>query len=245
MSSAKEASGMAKRSMQAEARAKDSAAGARGRSPRGGDAPARKLARDKVFAVAADLFYRRGVRAVGVETIVKEAGVAKISLYRSFPSKDDLVVAYLEERGAAFWRQWDADFARHDGDPRAQLQAIMRYLAERTTRPGYQGCPFINYCAEFREPEHAGRRAAAAVKSEMRRRFRVIAERLGAALPDRLADSLLLLVEGAYAISQTLGGGAKGAGHALPWAALALVEAELGQAAPPATRTKAATRTPG
>src|SRR5271155_5631892 len=59
----------------------------------GGAEPARKLARDKVFEVAADLFYRKGVRAVGVETIVKQADVAKISLYRSFPSKDDLVVA--------------------------------------------------------------------------------------------------------------------------------------------------------
>src|SRR6516225_4273793 len=81
----------------------------KGRGKRG--AAGRKLARDKVFDVAADLFYRQGVRAVGVETIVKEAGVAKISLYRSFPSKDDLVVAYLESRRAAFWLQWDEAFA--------------------------------------------------------------------------------------------------------------------------------------
>ena len=63
--------------------------------------------------VAADLFYRQGVRAVGVDTIVKQAGVAKISLYRSFASKDELIVAYLQDRNEKFWRQWDEAFARH------------------------------------------------------------------------------------------------------------------------------------
>jgi AcrR family transcriptional regulator len=184
-----------------------------------------KLARDRVFEVAADLFYRKGVRAVGVEAIVNQAGVAKISLYRSFPSKDDLVVAYLENRDAMFWRQWDKAFDRYKDDPHAQLHAIMRYLAERTGQPGYRGCPFINYCAEFPDPAHPGHRVAKANKREMRRRFLQIAESLGAREPKQLADGLLLLVEGAYAISQTLGG-AKGAGNAIVWAAKALVEAQ-------------------
>src|SRR5947209_2384286 len=80
-----------------------------------------KSARDRVFAVAADLFYRKGVRAVGVEEIVREAGVAKISLYRGFASKDDLVAAYLDDRNAGFWRKWDEAFARHESKPRTQL----------------------------------------------------------------------------------------------------------------------------
>jgi AcrR family transcriptional regulator len=190
------------------------------------DGAERKLARDKVFEVASDLFYRDGVRAVGVEAIVQQAGVAKISLYRSFPSKDDLVVAYLEDRNATFWRQWDERFAKYKGDPHAQLRAIMTYLAHRTTQPGYRGCPFINYCAEFPETAHPGHQVAEANKREMRRRFVEIAETLGAPQPKLLADGLLLLVEGAYAISQTLGG-PKGAGHALVWAADALVVAQL------------------
>ena len=188
--------------------------------------PERKLARDKVFDVAADLFYRQGVRAVGVEEIVQRAGVAKISLYRSFASKDDLVVAYLEDRNAAFWQQWDRDFARYEGDPRAQLHVIMTYLAHRTAQPGYRGCPFINYCAEFPEPSHPGHKVAEANKREMRRRFVEIAEALGAHRPKQLADGLLLLVEGAYAISQTLGG-PKGPGNAIVWAAEALIAAQL------------------
>ena len=191
----------------------------------------RKLAGDKVFEVAADLFYRKGVRAVGVEAIVKQAGVAKISLYRSFPSKDDLVVAYLERRNVAFWRQWDESFGKHADDPRAELRAIMTHLAERTTRPGYRGCPFINYCAEFREPPFPGRKVAEANKREMRRRFLRIATALAVPRPAQLADALLLLVEGAYAASQTLPG-RKGPGAAIVWAADALVEAQLGPHAP-------------
>jgi AcrR family transcriptional regulator len=191
------------------------------------DEPERKPARDRVFEVAADLFYREGIRAVGVETIVKQAGVAKISLYRSFLSKDDLVVAYLDNRNAVFWHHWDEAFTRYKGDPKVQLRAIMTYLAERTTKPGYRGCPFINYSAEFPEPSHPGHRIAQANKREMRRRMVELAEALGAHEPERLADGLLLLVEGAYAISQTLGG-AESPGNAIAWAAEALVEGAAG-----------------
>jgi AcrR family transcriptional regulator len=191
------------------------------------DGPGRKTARERLSEVAADLFYRKGIHTVGVEEIVKQAGVAKISLYRSFRSKDDLVVAYLEDRRARFWRQWDEAFARYDGDPRAQLDAIMAYLADWTTQPGYRGCPFINYCAEFPDTSHPGRRVAETTMAEMRQRFVRIAESLGTARPRELADGLLLLVEGAYAISQTLSG-PEGPGRALIWAARALVESQLG-----------------
>jgi AcrR family transcriptional regulator len=188
----------------------------------GGRAPTR-LARDKIFEVAADLFYRKGIRAIGVETIVKQAGVAKISLYRNFPSKDDLIVTYLSERNDSFWRQWDESFGRYDSAPRAQLRAIMSYLAHRTTQPGYRGCPFINYCAEFPDASHPGHQVVEANKREMRRRLLDIAGALGVARPKQLADGLLLLVEGTYAISQTLGG-RKGPGGAIVKAAEALVD---------------------
>jgi len=188
---------------------------------------------EKVFAVAADLFYRRGIHAVGVEEIVKTAGVAKISLYRSYASKDDLVVAYLRRRGDAFLSGWDEAFDRHGDDPRAQLRAIMTYIAERTTQEGYRGCPFINFCAEFPDPSHPGRRAAQQVKAALRDRLLRLTKALGVREPQPLADALLLLVEGAYAISQTLAGGQDGPGHAVLWASEALVDAQL---APPQTR---------
>ena len=186
----------------------------------------RGSARERVFDVASDLFYRQGIRAVGVEAIVKEAGVAKISMYRSFASKDDLILAYLSQRNEGFWRQWDENFARYENDPRAQLREIMTYIGNRTTQPGYRGCPFINYCAEFPDRSHLGHDVAEANKREMLRRFLRIAEALGAAEPIRLAKGLLLLAEGAYAISQTLGG-TGGPGEEIVEAADALVEVYL------------------
>src|SRR5215472_17502712 len=128
------------------------------------------LAREKVFAVAADLFYRQRIRAVGVETIVQQAGVAKISLYRNFASKDDLIVAYLGERNAAYWRHVDRLMAaRHDA--RGRLRSLIAYIAGRATTRGYRGCPFINYAAEFPDASHPGHRIADQNKREMRRRL--------------------------------------------------------------------------
>jgi len=184
----------------------------------------RGAARDKIAAVAADLFYRKGIRAVGVDEIVTQAGVAKISLYRNFESKDDLVVAYLEGRNAVFWRQWDEAFSRYEGDPQAQLRAIVTHLARRNTQPGYRGCPFINYAAEFPDPSHPGHRVVETNKREWRRRLGQIAKALGVARPKPLADGLMLLIEGAYAISQTLGG-SKGPGKEIASAAAALIKA--------------------
>lgn len=197
-----------------------------------------KRARDRVFAVAADLFYRKGIHAVGVEEIVREAGVAKISLYRNFASKDDLVVAYLEDRSTAFLRGWDEAFDRYRDDPRAQLRAIMTYIAERTTRDGYRGCPFINFCAEFPDESHPGRRIAQATKKALRERFLRLAKALRPREPQRLADGFLLLVEGAYGISQTLGGGPDGVGHAVVWAGEMLVDAQVAHATSKASRRR-------
>jgi AcrR family transcriptional regulator len=192
----------------------------------GGGGEGGSPARDRVFNIAADLFYHKGIRAVGVEEIVREAGVAKISLYRSFQSKDELIVAYLERNNSAYWRQLDELLAPHQGDPRAWLDALMEHLAERTTQPGYRGCPYINYCGEFADRSHPGHRVAQANKREWRRRLLRAARALGAGEPKRLADGLMLLVEGAYAISQTLGGRA-GPGKTIVWAARALIDAEL------------------
>src|SRR5579872_2371459 len=88
-----------------------------------------KRAGDRIFEVAADLFYRQSIRSVGVETIVEQAGVSKISLYRAFDSKDDLIVAYLENRNAEYWRVVDRVIAKHEGDPRAQLRALVDYVS--------------------------------------------------------------------------------------------------------------------
>jgi len=162
-------------------------------------------ARDRIFAVAKDMFYQRGIRAVGVEAIVAAAGATKMSLYRSFPSKDDLVVAYLRERDAIYWRWWDDIMDRHAGNPRAQIRALFESIAKRTSGAGYRGCPFTNAATEFPEPEHPGREVAAENKRELRARLRGLAAAAGARDAATLGDQLFVLVEGAYASGQIMG----------------------------------------
>ncbi len=153
---------------------------------------------------------------------MRAADTSKISLYRKWPTKDDLIVAYLARRNADFWQHIDDEVFASNEQPEAQLHALMSYLAKRTTQPGYRGCPFINYSAEFPDPAHPGHAVAQANKQEWRRRLRKIADKLGAEQPAQLADALMLLVEGAYAASQTLGG-KDGPGRALLRAANAMV----------------------
>lgn len=160
--------------------------------------------RDRVLDTASALFYQRGVRAVGVDLVVEEAGVAKTSLYRHFRTKDDLIAAFLAREDRDFWSQWDRVAQRHPDDPKAELEAHLDWIGERLGRPGYRGCPQINVAAEFPEADHPARKVAAAHKLEMRRRLKGIAERLGVGRPDELAGQLSLVINGAFVSSQIL-----------------------------------------
>lgn len=168
---------------------------------------AERPARGRILESARRLFYERGIRAVGVEAVVEDAGVTKMSLYRHFASKDELVAACLGEREAAFWGWFDGKLAEHPGEPRVQLLALFRGLAKRTTAPGFRGCPMTNAAIEFPEPDHPGRKVAETHKRELLERLRELAAGTGARDPEALADGLLLLFEGAYASSQTFGPG--------------------------------------
>jgi AcrR family transcriptional regulator len=149
--------------------------------------------RERLLAVAGDLFYRQGIRSVGVDEIVLEANVAKMSLYRSFASKDELAAAYLTERDERYWRWWDGIVAKHPGEPRRQIKALFLSLAERTTHPKWRGCPFTNAATEFPEPDHPARKIAEANKRELQRRLRALAEAAGACRPEELSHPIVLL----------------------------------------------------
>ncbi|HKW53620.1 MAG TPA: TetR/AcrR family transcriptional regulator [Stellaceae bacterium] len=190
---------------------------------KGGGEPA--APRERLLAVASDLFYREGIRSVGVDEIVAEANVAKMSLYRSFASKDELAAAYLAERDERYWRWWETTVAKHPGDPRRQIKALFLSLAERTTRPNWRGCPFTNAATEFPEVDHPARKIAEANKRELQRRLRDLAAAAGARRPAALADQLVLLFEGAYTTAQTFG--ADGPAKVVAEAADALVAARL------------------
>src|SRR5882762_7312955 len=96
---------------------------------------AEKSARQRILETATDLFYREGIRAVGIDTIIARSGVAKMSLYRNFASKDDLVVAFLEHRNAIYWAWWDEVMAAQPDDPRRQVADLFAALARRVTGP--------------------------------------------------------------------------------------------------------------
>ena len=157
--------------------------------------------REKILETASNLFYRQGVRAVGVDLVVKEAGVAKTSLYRHFSTKDDLIAAFLDREDADFWGHWDSVAQTYQGAPREELEAHLDWIGARAGRPGYRGCPQINVAAEFPEEEHPARRVAAAHKRELRRRLTVIAEGLGAPSPKMLGGQLAVLINGAFVSS--------------------------------------------
>jgi AcrR family transcriptional regulator len=154
--------------------------------------------RDKILATASDLFYKQGIRAVGVDLVVEKAGVAKTSLYRHFRTKDDLVVAFLQRMDHDFWHTWETVTAQHADDARAELHAQLDWIGERAGQPDYRGCPQLNIAAEFPEVDHPARKLATAHKRELRRRLKVIAERLHCAAPDALAGQLAVLINGAF-----------------------------------------------
>jgi AcrR family transcriptional regulator len=187
--------------------------------------PAAPRAADRIRATARDLFYREGIRAVGVDEIVSRAGVTKPSLYRSFPSKDELAAAYLRDFEGEFWRRFDAPAAAHPGDPRAQLRAYLEGLGQRASRAGYRGCGLTNAVVEYPEGSHPARKVADANKRVLRQRLREMAAAMGARDPDTLGDGLLLLIEGAYVTGQLFG--KDGPAGAVADAADRLIEASL------------------
>jgi len=173
----------------------------------GARAPAPPKAADKILDVARDLFYREGIRAIGVDEIVKRAGVTKPSLYRSFPSKDELAASYLRKYDLEFWERFDEAVAAHPGDPRAQIVAFLTRVGKRTQKPDYRGCGMTNAAVEYPEHSHPARIVSEANKQELRRRLRAMAAAMGAADSNTLGDGLLLLIEGAYISGQLFGVG--------------------------------------
>lgn len=167
-------------------------------------APKPQDLREHILATASNLFYRRGVRAVGVDLVIQEAGVAKTSLYRHFPTKDDLIVAFLEREDADFWSVWDGVAQQHAADPMGELEAHMRWIGERLSRSNYRGCPQINVAAEFAEPDHPARQVARAHMHALRARLEALAQRLDVARPQELGAQLALLVNGAFVSSGLL-----------------------------------------
>lgn len=160
--------------------------------------------REKLLDTAADLFFRAGFRAVGVDTIVAESGIGKMTLYRHFPSKDDLITAYLEETNDKFWAWFDQATAV-TSDPRGQILAFFQMLENLVTKPTCYGCPFLNAAVDFPQADHPGHRVAYEHKQAVRGRFQQLAMQAGASQPELLGDHLLLLMDGGFMAARLFG----------------------------------------
>lgn len=183
----------------------------------------RKPARDRIFETAREMFYKRGIRAVGVEAIAAEAGATKMSLYRNFPSKDELVAEVLREQSREGWAWWDEVTAPCE-TPRAKLERLFEAFEEKSLDEDEFGCALCNAAVEIHEPAHPARQVAEAHKREMHNRLVALSREAGAP-DDELGDGLMLLLEGSSMVRVTLA--TKGPGRALARTAKALIRAHL------------------
>lgn len=162
-------------------------------------------ARDRILATADDLFYRNGIRAVGVDTIIAVSEVAKTTLYRHFSSKDDLVLAYLEGRNQRYWEYLTAAINQYPDDPRGQLLSMFAAIDDILSAPDCQGCPFLITMTEFPDPDYPAHDVATAHKQATRQRFTELAEQAGLENAEALGASLLMLLDGAFAERRLFG----------------------------------------
>jgi AcrR family transcriptional regulator len=144
-------------------------------------------ARERILETAYDLFSRRGTRAVGVDTIVAESGVAKMTLYRNFASKDALILAFLRRREERWTRAWLQDEVQRRADaPAARMLAIFDVFGEWFVRDDFEGCSFINVMLEIDDRESPVRRASVGHLAAIRDFVRELATQAG--VPEAKAD---------------------------------------------------------
>jgi AcrR family transcriptional regulator len=169
--------------------------------------------RERILAAASDLFYRHGIRAVGVEAIAEAAKTNKMTLYRHFPSKDELVAEYLRRLADKAKANWDRREADHPGDPLGQVRAWLHDMAARVATDDQRGCALANAAVELPEKDHPARRVIEAFKTAQRERLVQLCAAAALEEPELLADELFLMLEGARVTAQSMG--TKGLGDRL------------------------------
>lgn len=163
--------------------------------------------RERILCAARELFHRHGIRGVGVEAIAEAAGTNKMTLYRHFESKDDLIIAYLRSVAAEAESAWQNISTQHPDDMMAQLRAWLSLAAEYVMSDN-RGCDLANAAVELAEEGHPARRIIEQLKTEHRDRLAALCRGAGIAEAETLADRLTLLLEGARV--SRLAAGSKG-----------------------------------
>jgi AcrR family transcriptional regulator len=154
-------------------------------------------ARARILQTADRLFYGEGIRAVGVDRVIAEAQVTRATFYRHFPSKDDLVVAYLTARSQREQDVIESARAALPNDPRGVLRVIVADLLEQSREPGFRGGAYINAAAEYPDPKHPVRQVVAAHRAWRRRLMTDLLTELHHPAADLAADQMVMLYDGA------------------------------------------------
>jgi AcrR family transcriptional regulator len=160
--------------------------------------------RARILTAAAQLFYRHGIRAVGVEAIADAAGTNKMTLYRHFDSKDELVAEYLREEAKQADGAWDRYRVAHPGDPIGQIRAWLAEMSEHVAAADERGCPLTNAAVELPERHHPARCVIEQFKITQRAKLIALCEAAGLRDPDMAADELYMLLEGARVTAQSV-----------------------------------------
>ena len=156
----------------------------------------KRPAAEKVLRSASELFYRDGIAATGVDTVVEHAGVAKRTLYNNFDGKDELVAAYLRDRDER-WRAALKEITERYEDPKERLLAVFEAYGEWLVGGDYRGCAFINAASEISNPDHPAMEVVLSHKTGVEKHLAGLAAEAGLQEPGTLAGKLLLLLEGA------------------------------------------------
>ena len=177
----------------------------------GADSAQKTAPRDRILAVARDLFYRLGIRAIGVDAIAATAGTNKMTLYRHFASKDVLIADCLRAFALECRAEWEAISAEHEGDAEGQLRAWVGYVSNLMIKEADRGCALANAAIELPDKDHPARRVIEEFKTEQREQLVIWCRDADYAEPDELADELFLLLEGARVSIQSVGVNGPGA----------------------------------
>jgi len=161
--------------------------------------------RDLLLDTAADLFYREGYHAVGIDRILAEAGLAKMTLYHHFASKEELIVAALERRGNAIGAAVTEAMAAAGPSPRKRLQALFDWHQRWFDSKEFNGCAFIRAVGEYPETDSPVHQAVIVQKTRSRERLKDLLTEWEVSDPDGLARQILLLLEGAIVSAHTFG----------------------------------------
>jgi AcrR family transcriptional regulator len=161
--------------------------------------------RERILQAARALFYRDGINAVSVEAIAAAASTNKMTLYRHFSSKDELVAAYLSQLAEQAESLWDVARAAHPADALAQLRFLLKRASQFAEEHSGRGCALANAAVEIAEPRHPARRVIEAHKRRQRERLTALVREAGYVKPERVADEIFLLVEGARVCLQSVG----------------------------------------